>query len=314
MRWSPNGELLAFIGQMQDNHADLYLYDTTTQQLTNLTSSIDFTNDLLNLSDWSPDGQWLALVGVWGQNQSNPSLLKGAIISKDGEQFIELDPSEPVCRLVWSPAQQYLFSNTDCPALPADQKATDIVIFPAPFSESSNQPFHISEAKAQAWRCPHAAWSDQSTINLLRSLVQPVINGTPAPEFELALYDVNTQQIQGVSDVEQVDLAALAGGIQLGEWIFWTEIIEGSSVVHAYNLSEMKMLNIPLDFPDLCSAFHIRLSYDEAYAALAAGCEATGLNPKTIVWDIHNGASLFQIEQEGQITTPLAWVVTPRNS
>ena len=53
-QWSPSGEKIVFIGDI-DGIGDIYLYDTVTRQVTNLTESQ--TTDNIDLSAWSQDGQ-----------------------------------------------------------------------------------------------------------------------------------------------------------------------------------------------------------------------------------------------------------------
>jgi hypothetical protein len=59
--WQPGeGRLLAFTGAISGPSADLYLYDTQTQEITQLTSG----PSQAILPDWSPDGQFILNFGV----------------------------------------------------------------------------------------------------------------------------------------------------------------------------------------------------------------------------------------------------------
>ena len=59
--WQPgDGRLLAFIGAINGPTADLYLYDTQTQEMTQLT---DGPSQAI-LPNWSPDGQYILHYGV----------------------------------------------------------------------------------------------------------------------------------------------------------------------------------------------------------------------------------------------------------
>jgi len=59
--WQPgDGRLLAFIGAINGPTADLYLYDTQTQEITQLT---DGPSQAI-LPNWSPDGQYILHYGV----------------------------------------------------------------------------------------------------------------------------------------------------------------------------------------------------------------------------------------------------------
>jgi hypothetical protein len=55
MRWSPDGRYLAFIAAIDGPSADLYVYDTQTDQVHRLT---DGPNQAV-LMDWSLDGKWI---------------------------------------------------------------------------------------------------------------------------------------------------------------------------------------------------------------------------------------------------------------
>ena len=53
--WSPNGQYLAFAGQMDGLSSDLYVYDVNTQKIQRLSSG----DQELQWIDWSPDGKWI---------------------------------------------------------------------------------------------------------------------------------------------------------------------------------------------------------------------------------------------------------------
>jgi hypothetical protein len=53
--WSPDGETLAFAGQMDGLSSDLYTYDMQTGNIARLTSG----NEMIQKIDWSPDGNWI---------------------------------------------------------------------------------------------------------------------------------------------------------------------------------------------------------------------------------------------------------------
>src|SRR5258706_8760345 len=53
--WSPDGEHLAFAGQMDGLSSDLYVYDVTTKAIRRLSSG----EEELQWIEWSPDGEWI---------------------------------------------------------------------------------------------------------------------------------------------------------------------------------------------------------------------------------------------------------------
>jgi len=83
--WQPgDGRLLAFIGAINGPTADLYLYDTQTQEITQLT---DGPSQAI-LPNWSPDGQYILHYGVsWVRCLGCTSIRwKGHIFTQAGRQ------------------------------------------------------------------------------------------------------------------------------------------------------------------------------------------------------------------------------------
>jgi hypothetical protein len=306
MRWSPDGTTLAFIGQTENERADLYLYETSTGQLNNLTSAIDFTSDFLNLSDWSPDGQWLALTGQW---QPDTGWLIGGILSKDGKTFLKLNSSEPICRLTWSPGQQYLFSPTDCSGYPADQQPANVMIFPVDLSAAEEQPlasFHLDGDTQNSWHYDQPTWADENTIWALRSIVQPMLNGTavgtPAPKPQLIQYDVDTRALEIIS-ANEMELNALRYGTAFGQWIFWLDRKADPNAIYAFNLAARKQIYIAYMSSDVCPERYFRLSPDQSYLAFIDGCNQDILH-RLIILNIVDNAEVFQ----EQSAVPLGWI------
>jgi len=54
-RWSPDGRYLAFVGSIDGPSADLYVYDSTFDQIRRLSSGDNHAEDPL----WSPNGHWI---------------------------------------------------------------------------------------------------------------------------------------------------------------------------------------------------------------------------------------------------------------
>lgn len=61
LAWSPDGRYLAFAGQMDGWSSDLYVYDTTEQNILRLTSG----DQQLQWINWSPDGKWIVHGSVY---------------------------------------------------------------------------------------------------------------------------------------------------------------------------------------------------------------------------------------------------------
>jgi hypothetical protein len=74
LRWSADGRWLAFVGAMDGPSADLYLFDTRTQQAHRLTEGLNQVASPI----WSPDGLWLVFQEVVSFN-ANPGWKVGAV-------------------------------------------------------------------------------------------------------------------------------------------------------------------------------------------------------------------------------------------
>lgn len=308
MRWSPDGSALAFVGQTSTDRADVYIYDTTSDVLANLTADIPFTSDLLNLSSWSPDGQWMAVTGRW-QQDSAAAWMTGGILSADGETFVPLDLNEPVCRLIWSSSQEYLVSPTDCPSYPGSRRGTDLVIFHVVNTGPETQvlaPSHISDHTENSWNYYHPTWRDDRTIVAVRSLRQPVVNGTPAPVFEFIEYNVSSQQVKVIPT--EIPLRLLTGGLQDGNQIIWQDILGNSEAIHRTDLVTGSTLSLSLDYPGICSVIHARFSSNDMYLAFVVGCQEEATLPRVVLWDVQEDSLLFEIGHPNLATSTLGWI------
>jgi WD40 repeat protein len=62
LAWSPDGQYMAFGGQMDGLSSDLYLYDMAEQTIQRLSSG----DQELQWINWSPDGRWIVHSSVYG--------------------------------------------------------------------------------------------------------------------------------------------------------------------------------------------------------------------------------------------------------
>jgi hypothetical protein len=74
LRWSADGRWLAFVGAMDGPSADLYLFDTQTQQTARLTEGLNQVASPI----WSPDGLWVVFQEVISFS-ANPGWKVGAV-------------------------------------------------------------------------------------------------------------------------------------------------------------------------------------------------------------------------------------------
>src|SRR5690606_37559995 len=228
--------------------------------------------------------------------------------------FVALDPKEPVCKLIWSPTQEYVLSPTDCLSRPGSQDGTDLVIFADILAETSAPvptSWHISSDTKNTWRYYYPTWNNDLTITAVRSLVQLVINGTPAPKFELVRYDVKNRQVQVIPVDTQLQLVTT--GIQFGNKVVWKGK-SGDEAIHSIDLPTGTITYIPVDYPDICSVFHARLSPNETYLAFVAGCGQDTLSSEVVIWDIRESSIFLKIGSPGLIASSLGWLSVSKST
>lgn len=87
--WSPNGRYLAFTAAIDRPSADLYVYDTLTDQIRRLTDSLDMATQ----PEWSPDGKWIVHRGnnTFGARCYETGVWAAAL---DGSEVKWLNPGE----------------------------------------------------------------------------------------------------------------------------------------------------------------------------------------------------------------------------
>jgi hypothetical protein len=120
LAWQPgDGRLLAFVGAMNGPTADLYLYDTQTREITQLT---DGPSQAV-LPVWSPDGQYILHYGVswvppFGGAIGSANRLDGlwAVRISDGELITQPKPEGSVPHFVgWQDDSYYItYDPGDC--------------------------------------------------------------------------------------------------------------------------------------------------------------------------------------------------------
>jgi len=118
LAWQPaEGHLLAFIGAMNGPTADLYLYDTQTNEITQLT---DGPSQAV-LPTWSPDGQYIQHFGVswvppFGGAIGNANRLAGlwVVRASDGEVIDLSKPKGPAPHFVgWQDDTHFITLDSD---------------------------------------------------------------------------------------------------------------------------------------------------------------------------------------------------------
>ncbi len=313
LRWSPDVRTLAYIGQTSPGRADIYLYDTATTELTNLSAHIPFADDFVNLSDWSPDGNWLAFTGRWGQAAAQEDAYGGGMLSHDGDAVIGLPSVPDLCDLVWSPERRYLFSHNDCLGFNNAQNGRDLIIYPVSLDQVDAPqllPFRSSEITANPlWRFHHPMWHMDGSIITLRTFDQPLLNGTPlgtpGPDAELIHIDIETRRLQVLDHPTAVIAAIMRNGFATDDWLFHLD----DGMLYAHQPVNNTSFNVPLTTDQPCSARYARLSVDEQYLALCVGIYPDEPLPTLLIWDVVAEREVLRVPATGDNPpVPLGWM------
>lgn len=130
--WQPgDGRLLAFIGAIDGSTADLYLYNTQTQEITQLT---DGPSQAI-LPNWSPDGQYILNFGVswvppFGGAIGNANRLDGvwAVQISDGKVITLPKPKGGLPHFVgWQDDSHYLTYDSDDECFSQNLHSVDVI-------------------------------------------------------------------------------------------------------------------------------------------------------------------------------------------
>jgi len=130
--WQPgDGRLLAFIGAIDGPTADLYLYDTQTQEITQLTDGP--SQEIL--PTWSPDGQYILHYGVswvppFGGAIRGANRLDGvwAVQISDGKVITLPKPKGSLPHFVgWQDDWHYLTYDSDDECYTQNLRSVDVV-------------------------------------------------------------------------------------------------------------------------------------------------------------------------------------------
>lgn len=114
MAWAPDGERLAFVAALDGPSADVYMYNTQTDELIRLT---DGPNQPY-LNGWSPDGNWVVhqeVVNIWlgGQGiEFDPIALWAAAANGNGSTHL-LAVDEQIVIKDWTSPTQFVAHRQD---------------------------------------------------------------------------------------------------------------------------------------------------------------------------------------------------------
>lgn len=104
--WSPDGRYLAFLGAIDGPSSDVYVYDTVTDHVQQLTSGKNHAVDL----NWSPDSLWIVHSEVESFDMGCSDVATWAV-SANGEVILKL--YEPSCDQILAWKNSSTFMSTD---------------------------------------------------------------------------------------------------------------------------------------------------------------------------------------------------------
>ena len=114
LAWSPDGQTLAFVGAMEGDTADVYLYHRADDSITRLSDEPGHASDL----NWSPDGRWIeyvsvdcfgtgagfAMSGLWAAEPQTQQSVLLEVLDSSGEEFISWADEDTFLIRSWGPA------------------------------------------------------------------------------------------------------------------------------------------------------------------------------------------------------------------
>lgn len=150
MVWSPTGTQLAFVAGIEGGEANAFIFDTTTETLTETPEADGYPNRLR----WSPDGSQLAYVAVESFYTETGRVGNDVYLaSADGENLTALDldtSTEFIWLIDWVDDSHFLWSPFDVQSGAAGLMLYDVDAETSTAIISSEQPISIAAWDAQS--------------------------------------------------------------------------------------------------------------------------------------------------------------------
>lgn len=234
--WSPNTRYLAFTGVAELpcdilDQANIYIYDTLANDITNLTSDVPVSGGFITPSSWSPDSEWLILYGAWSQHDTNELDWQSVLISRQGIGFRAIASHYQTCRLIWSPDTTWLASNTGC--FESSGTGSDLIFIPFDFDVLSNAtetvnyideivpPLHFGHRPTSGWTSRYTSpiWVNNQIAVAYRELAP--ISGGYLMNGEMESYSskgIVAIDISTMTETMLADRSSADNTTQIGNW------------------------------------------------------------------------------------------------
>lgn len=295
LRWSPAGNEVAFIGYTEDGVVTVYVYEPDTEQLTYLTPNIDFREDFVDISSWSPDGRWLTVVGSWGENHN----FRSALVARDGSAFIEFEPR--TCEVRWSPNMHYLASATSCYESLHDASPLLLFTFDSTQPRIEQLPSLMgADTQTQFVQYVYPVWLNDSVLALNRRSVKRGVDLPPnSSEVDIVHFDVNLRQLTPVPNT----LTDSSWHTMYGDWLL-TRHDDG---LIAYNMVDNRHEFVPTERL-LPVSYSVVISPDDRFIALIDDVDTPGASHIRVINFTTHETLLDIAQQNHEDLSPIGFV------
>jgi len=262
--WSPDGRYLAYTGQSGNNRLDVYLYDTITKELRNLSANLPVAD--VDVGSWSNDSRWLQLLARYDEDGFEP-----IIVSPDMRMVNRISPQIRACRFIWSPDNRHIVSDDGCyHPLGSETHLTFWAFDPDQPEKPSTAPVALDIPREDAFRTciystPH--WRDSRTIITLRTICRYASEFSDAIEItQLVAYDILSGKEQSIAVPGSPK--ALFADVSSGNWITFSTDTER---LFAYHVLSGQFIEVTgLFYP--CAFYPNALSEDGTRIAIPNHC------------------------------------------
>lgn len=288
LSWTPDGTRLAFAGRDANGTVGVFVYSVASGEVVIVTDSDrGFHNDLVEVSSWSPDGNWLAIAADW--NGPAAGGFDTMLIAVDGTQRVEF-PTTVRCRTVWSPDTRYVLSDLTCSrSFPGNlplilfefDKETLTLSDVSSRLETLELEYHFTERR-------YPVWIDTNTIRYVRYVYHSShIYGSGAFE-QIVEADVFNSTHQAIYEAPAKTWQEMvSSGVLLAEPYSDWPIYEG------YDLNENEPV-FAINGAGLCVPSTMRISKEANLVFVLGGCSETFRTPPLNLFDYRSGSSVFR--------------------